>query len=458
MKNLLIVDDEVEIANSLKEYLTDKGFNVFTCHAAAEAYACYQEHQPDLILSDIKMPGGSGIDLFNQCSKAISNNTPKVPFVLMTSYSDIIGVEKAFNMGVSELIAKPFDLESLNMVLNYLLDLDSSIGSQAEKYYAVNIDEFIHSSNYNFDIYLKIAEKFVLVTKSGQEFAEQRLQNYARKGVQNIYLNSNGFAQYADLQFAIAKSLNKRPMDLARKTKLMKHLMSSLGQTAILQGIESKSLNSAISAFESYTQVALNNSQLSLVLNQLHTTSPSIVEKSAVRAMLSSMVTGVWRWNSPKYQSRLILSALMCDVSLKNYPDLLQKKLYEYSANERQQYEQHPIESYKILSQIPDMPDEISTVAIQHHENSAGLGFPQKTLRNKLHSYSVIIHCIDEFIETCYNLPDPTNVGAALDMLYKNQGKLINLQVIKTLYMVFGLKLPKELEGHLLPHQTSRLN
>ena len=458
MKNLLIVDDEVEIANSLKEYLTDKGFNVFTCNAAEEAYNCYQEKHPDLILSDIKMPGGSGIDLFNQCSQGSPTHTPQVPFVLMTSYSDIIGVEKAFNMGVSELIAKPFDLESLNMVLNYLLDLDSSLGSEADKYFAVNIDEFIHSSNYNFDIYLKIAEKFVLVTKSGQEFAEQRLQNYARKGVQNVYLNSNGFAQYADLQFAIAKSLNKRPMDLARKSKLMKHLMSSLGQTAILKGLEPKSLSNAITAFESYTQVALNNSQLSLVLNQLHSTSPSIVEKSAVRAMLSSMVTGVWKWNSPKYQSRLILSALMCDVSLKNYPELLQKKLYEYTPNERQQYEQHPIESYKILSQIPDMPDEISTVAIQHHENSAGLGFPQKTLRNKLHSYSVIVHCIDEFIETCYNLPDPSNVGAALDMLYKNQGKLINLQVIKTLYIVFGLKLPKELEGHMLPHQTSRLN
>ena len=458
MKNLLIVDDEVEIANSLKEYLTDKGFNVFTCHAASEAYAFYQEQHPDLILSDIKMPGGSGIDLFNKCAEASAANRTVVPFVLMTSYSDIIGVEKAFDLGVSELIAKPFDLESLNLVLNYLLDLDESIGSTNEKYFAVNIDEFIHSSNYNFDIYLKIADKFVLVTKSGQEFGEQRLNNYHRKGVKNVYLNSNDFAKYADLQFAIAKSLNRRPLELVQKAKLMKHLMESLGQTVLLKGVNKEDLRNAVSAFESYTQVALNNSQINLVLNQLLTASPNIIEKSSLRAMLSSMVTSAWKWNSPRFQSRLILSALMCDISLKNHPELLQKKLFEYSPSERQQYEQHPIESYKILSQIPDIPDEITMVAMQHHENSAGLGFPQKTSRAKLHSYSVIVHCIDEFIETAYNSKDPSNVALALETLFKNQGKMINLQVIKTLYIVFGLKVPKELEGLLLPNQTSRLN
>ena len=457
-KNLLIVDDEVEIANSLKEYLTDKGFNVFTCNAAEDAYNFYQKNQPDLILSDIKMPGGTGLDLFNKFAKESATLVPEVPFVLMTSYSDIIGVEKAFAMGVSELIAKPFDLESLNLVLGYLLDLESSIGSEQEKYFSVNIDEFIHSSTNSFDIYLQVAGKFVLVTKSGQEFSEQRLQNYAKKGVKNIFLTANDFAKYADLQFAIAKSLNKRPMDLVRKSKLMKHLMDSVGKTVILKGVERSSMSNALSAFEIYTQVSLNNSQVSTVLDQLLTASPDVVEKSAARAMLSSMVTGLWKWNSPKYQSRLILAALMCDISLKDHPELVRKKLYEFSTNEKQQYEQHPIESYKILTQIPNMPEEIATVAMQHHENSSGLGFPQKTTRNKLHSYSVIVHCIDEFIEAIYNQADPSNIKKALDSLLANQGKMLNLQVIKSLYLVFGLDVPKEIQGLLLPHQTARLN
>jgi response regulator RpfG family c-di-GMP phosphodiesterase len=458
MKNLLIVDDEIEIANSLKEYLSEKGFNVHTCTAADEAYSFFEKEHTDLILSDIKMPGKSGIELFSQCTLLHENQKTKTPFVLMTSYTDIIGVEKAFSMGVSELIAKPFDLESLNLVINYLLNLDKSIGSIEDKYFAINIEEFIHSSSNCFDIYLQIAGRYVLVTKSGQEFSEQRLHNYARKGVQHIYLNSNDFARYADLQFAIAKSLNKRPLDVVRKTKLMKHLTESVGKTVLLKGIDKNNLKNALIAFESYMQVALNNSQLTSVLDQLLNTSPSVVERSSARAILSTMVTGLWKWTSPKHQSRLILSALMCDISLKDHPDLLAKKLYEYSTLEKHQYEQHPVESYKILSQIPDLPEEIPTVAIQHHENSAGLGFPQRIPRNKLHSYSVIVHCIDEFLETLVSSKNPEDIKSALDTLVKNQGKMINLQVVKSLYLIFNKPMPREIEALLLPQQTSRLN
>ena len=72
MKNLLIVDDEIEIANSLSEYFSEKGFSVSTCAAVDEALDFYLKKKPDLILSDIKMTG----------------------------YSDITGVEKAFDMGI----------------------------------------------------------------------------------------------------------------------------------------------------------------------------------------------------------------------------------------------------------------------------------------------------------------------------------------------------------------------
>lgn len=195
-----------------------------------------------------------------------------------------------------------------------------------------------------------------------------------------------------------------------------------------------------------------------MALDQLMHTSPEIVNKSVARAVLSNVVAGLWKWNSPKYQGRLILSALMCDVSLKDHPQLVGKKLSEYSTTEKRQYEQHPIESHKILSQIPHIPEEIPTVAMQHHENSAGLGFPKKTVRNNLHSFSVIVHCIDEFIETLQALKDPRDVKTALDILVKNQGKMINLQVVKSLYLIFNLPVPREFAGLMLPHQTSRLN
>ncbi len=456
MKNVLVVDDEVEIVNSLKEYLSDKGFNVTGCNAAEEAYTLYNQSQPDLVLSDIKMPGKSGLDLFRQCQTQTSE-AKKIPFVLMTSYSDIIGVENAFSMGVSELIAKPFDLDSLSLVLNYLLNLEESVGAQ-DKYYPIVIEDFMNSKQNTFDIYLKVGPRFVLVTKSGQEFSEQRIQNFAAKGVKYIYLNSKSFTDYTDMQFAIVQNMSKRPIDMVRKTKVMNHLMTSVGRSFMNQAIDKDIFSNALSSFEAYSQVSLDNSQLNTVFTQLLKSSPDLVEKSATRAMLSSMVASHWKWRSAKLQSRIVISALLCDIGLKDHPHLLKKNIFEYTSEERKTYEQHPIEGYRILREIANIPEEITSVALQHHENSAGLGFPQKLMRVNLHSYSVIIHCIDEFISCLYTQKDKNDYKKALDNLYEVQGKMLSQQVLKTLYILFQIEVPKKLQGLLLPDQTSRLN
>lgn len=457
MKNVLVVDDEVEIVNALKEYLNEKGFNVIPSHTVDEAYDQYNKYLPDLILSDIKMPGKSGIDLFKQCHADGLAKSRKTPFVLMTSYSDILGAENAFSMGVSELIAKPFDLDSLNLVLNYLLDLDDAVGTD-EAYYPVQIDEFINAKNNVFDLYLKIGPRFVLVTRSGQEFSEQRIQNFAKKGVKTIHLNSRDFAQYTGMQFTLASSINKRPIDVVRKAKVMSHLMSSVSRSFMSGAIDAEIFSNALTSFEAYSQISLNNAQLNSVMNQLLKGSLDTVERAALRAMLCALVTAQWKWTSSRFQSRIILSALLCDVGLKDFPQLMKKRVSEMSSDEKIQYEQHPYESYRLLREISEIPEEITLVALQHHENSAGLGFPQKLIRNKLHSFSVIVHCVNEFIDTLYGQVDKKNVETALNSLYEIQGKMVNQQVIKTLYMLFQIPVPKKLEGILLPHQTARLN
>ena len=456
MKNLLIVDDELEITNSLSEYFSEKGFSVSTCGAVDEALDIYLKKKPDLILSDVKMPGKSGIELYKQCQ---GNVTPaeRIPFVLMTGYSDIIGVEKAFDMGVSELIAKPFDLDSISLVINYLLDLDSSIGL-GSKYFPVAIQEFMCSKVSDYSIYLKIGEKFVLVTKTGQEFTEQRIVHFAKKGVSHIYLNADDFAKYTDMQFMIANTVSQRPIDLTRKEKLMNHLIQSISQQIIFKEVDQQLFKSSKIAFEAYTQLSLNNTQINTVLSHLVLSAPSMVEKSAVRSMVCSMILSLWRWNSPKVQSRMIMSSLFCDIGLKNSPELNNKSRIDYTPDDIKQYEKHPMESYKILSQIHEMPEEVLIVALQHHENSSGLGFPQKLNRDKLHAFSKIVHCVDEFIDALYSQPEAErSLPKALEHLYQTQSKMVSDQVLKSLYLIFKVQLPKSFESLLLPDQTSRV-
>ncbi len=455
-QTLLIVEDEVEVALALKEYLQQQKYNIITANNAEEALELIHLHKIDLILSDIKMSGKSGLDLFQEYKEKFDKQNV-VPFILMTGYADIISVQNAFVMGVSELIAKPFDLETVRLVIDYLLKSERSYGSEKEHFFSIPIDEFILSKTSDYSIFLKIADKFVRVTKSGQEFIAQRLENFAKKGVTHIYLATNDFAKYTDLQFAISTTITKRPMEEIKKLRIMNQLLSSISQSSIVNTIDKKYLNQSLQAFEAYTQVALNNSQLFNILNVMTSDNQSLSTQSTLKAIIASSIASLWRWNNPKVQSRIILAALLSDIGLKDHKHLLSKKRFEYSPDELKQYERHPLTSYELLKQIDGIPQEILFVAIQHHENAASLGFPQKLPRSKTHAYSKLIHCIGVFIDSMMEQADRTDIKKILDQIHNIQGKTVSEQTLKSLYMLFNLEVPKALNALLLPTDTTRV-
>jgi HD-GYP domain-containing protein (c-di-GMP phosphodiesterase class II) len=278
-----------------------------------------------------------------------------------------------------------------------------------------------------------------------------------RKGVTHVHLNSSDFAKYTDLQFAIAKVVSQRPIDIAKKTKVMNHLISSVSQNSILNKIDKVFIDRSLNAFQAYAQVSMNNSQMANLMNYLVLENPELSHLCTLRAIIASSVLAAWKWNSPKVQSRIILSALLSDVGLRDHPGLLRKKRFEYTGEETKLYEQHPFKSFQILNQIPGMPEEILHVALQHHENAAGLGFPQKLTRNKTHAFSKVIHGVSELVETLQQQEDPSDVQKALDQIHAIQTKIVSEQVLKTLYIIFKAKLPKQLEGLLLPTETTRV-
>lgn len=115
-KVLLVVDDEVDLRDIVASELEFMGAQVFQAENIATAQKLLSQHKIDLIVSDIRMPGGTGIDLLVSV-KARDVVTP--PVILITGFADIT-VEDAFNKGAEALVNKPFKLDDLiKMVLRY---------------------------------------------------------------------------------------------------------------------------------------------------------------------------------------------------------------------------------------------------------------------------------------------------------------------------------------------------
>jgi DNA-binding response OmpR family regulator len=109
MKKILVVDDEIAIRNLLKEFLTRKGYDVYTASDGRAAIAEVKKIRPHLILLDIMMPGMGGIDTL----KEIRRIDPKVGVIMVTAISDQHLGKRAIELGAFDYITKPLDFDYL---------------------------------------------------------------------------------------------------------------------------------------------------------------------------------------------------------------------------------------------------------------------------------------------------------------------------------------------------------
>jgi CheY-like chemotaxis protein len=108
-KTLLVVDDEPDLREIVSSELEFMGAEVFQAENVAAAKKVLQNHKIDLIVSDIRMPGGTGIDLLDFVK---ANDVDIPPVILITGFADIT-VPDAFNKGAEALLNKPFKLDDL---------------------------------------------------------------------------------------------------------------------------------------------------------------------------------------------------------------------------------------------------------------------------------------------------------------------------------------------------------
>jgi DNA-binding NtrC family response regulator len=117
--NILIVDDELSIRESLNGWLKRDGYQVETAATGSEALAKNAEKHFDIMFIDVKMPEMDGLSLLTK----IKETDDDIAVVMMTAYGDIPGVVEAMKLGAYDYLLKPFDLEELSVIVEKLVQM-----------------------------------------------------------------------------------------------------------------------------------------------------------------------------------------------------------------------------------------------------------------------------------------------------------------------------------------------
>ena len=113
---ILIVDDEVNVANLLAESVKVQGHEAVVAVSGAEGLTLLQEKPPDAVFLDIVMPEMSGIEVLRQ----IRVTHPALPVIVITGIASPKQIEEVRRLGVTEVIEKPFVLRHLEEALGNL--------------------------------------------------------------------------------------------------------------------------------------------------------------------------------------------------------------------------------------------------------------------------------------------------------------------------------------------------
>lgn len=133
MTSILVVDDERSMRDFLKILLEKEGHSIHTAENAEHGLEVFQDKKPHLVISDIRMPQGSGFDLLS----TIKSESPDTPVILITAFAAPDDAVLAMKNGAFDYISKPFNVDEIKSVINSAIQKNSwqqTAQAQANKF------------------------------------------------------------------------------------------------------------------------------------------------------------------------------------------------------------------------------------------------------------------------------------------------------------------------------------
>ena len=151
MQNILLLEDDIQLSDTIKQFLDYSGYMVYPAYDASQAKDILYEKSIDLILLDVKVPHQNGFDLLQE----VRNMGNFTPAIFITSLNAVDDVTRGFDIGCDDYIRKPFALKEL------LVRVESLI----KRHYGTQSDIVDLGNGYLFDI------KGLFLEKKGKKIA-----------------------------------------------------------------------------------------------------------------------------------------------------------------------------------------------------------------------------------------------------------------------------------------------
>lgn len=448
MAKILVAEDDQFFRDALCDLLRKKGHEIFEASNGKLAQDIILIQNFDLILSDIQMPGLTGIELL----RWLKDKGIKTPFVLMTGFSMLLETEAAYELGAIDVMLKPFDqIKLLDLIEKVAPTKSKPVARAPEKnisqdFCKVSLEEFVVRPKVEFDLYVRISDfKYAKIAQKGEELEKDRLTQYKNKGVKYLYLTKDDFQKLICLNLNIGRIIKDRDdISTEKKMSFMKYTGEVILEKAFSKDVDVTSFEEAQTYLKITTDVITDSPTHLDLLKIISQHSDDIYAHSVGVALFTIMLAKKLGFESSFALNKVSMAALFHDVGKKEIDlAILNKPRYLHTVEERKTYESHAIRSKQILMAMKGTPSDVVQIVDEHHEDALGQGYPVRKPKKFLHPLSRIVYCTNLFVEQA--MKDKVNPGCsgpeAIAVIEKQYEGYVDHACVKALKSLYNMDL-----------------
>jgi len=449
-KRVLVVDDDYYFRIVLEKTLTQNLYQAQCAENAKHAQQMIGLDHFDLVISDIRMPDMTGVQLLHWIKA-----TRPMPVILMTGFSEIAETCEAAQLGADGFLAKPFKREDLLQVIESCFPVaDEKVETKDldPEFCKISVDDFISGKEMKFDIYVRMTEsKYIKVAHSGEDIAPDRIQSYKSKNIQFLYMKKEDFRKYLNFNLSLAKVVTKsQKINHTKKVNFLKHTSEVMLQSLYTSEINSEDFLQAQSLVENAVSLLSDNSDAVDLLSTLSSHSDFLYAHCVAVSLYASLIGKAMGWSSPTTVIKLSLGGLLHDIGKKEISrETLEKPRKDMTPEEIALFESHPTRGAEILAQLQCIPTDILQITHEHHENCVGLGYPMRLKKSKIHPLARVVAVANEFCNLVIKNPNSPGLkpAEAIQRMLSLHPEYYDEAPLRALMQIF--KIPGSVFGDL---------
>ncbi|OIQ19945.1 MAG: hypothetical protein BM556_05505 [Bacteriovorax sp. MedPE-SWde] len=273
-----------------------------------------------------------------------------------------------------------------------------------DKYDKLSVDEISRFDSFAFDIFIRINErKYIKVINKSDSFGAITLKKYIDKGLQYVFVERSNYSMYINQVYEDVTSFYEYDC-ISSSLKLDGQLQSIDFVYRSLQGIglsqksieiANKTMNIVLSDFK-------KNKSLWKLLTEKLNDSNYLTQHSLSLSYLTSTVAHELGWNTRSTLEKLVMASFLHDIGLNNHELAIinsfdSEDFLMLNQDEVDDVTEHPMRSLELLEGVMELPPNLESLILEHHERPDGKGFPRKKRSGRISPMSCLFILCEVF-------------------------------------------------------------